>query len=144
MSAGAHRRGVPAAAARRGLDRRGRPVRGARGARRRPAGAPGARDPAAARRGRGVRVRALGAAAAPLAVHAARAAGRQVRQAPAPPRLLGAAGACAFVLAALKLPSVTGSSSHPTGTGLGAILFRPPVMALLGTIVLTFQALLLA
>ena len=45
---------------------------------------------------------------------------------------------------AIKLPSVTGSSSHPTGTGVGAIIFRPPVMALLGTIVLLFQALLLA
>src|SRR5690606_6357566 len=32
----------------------------------------------------------------------------------------------------------------PTGTGLGAILFRPPVMAVLGTITLLFQALLLA
>ena len=30
------------------------------------------------------------------------------------------AGAYAFVLSALKFPSVTGSSSHPTGTGLGA------------------------
>src|SRR3712207_6965420 len=49
-----------------------------------------------------------------------------------------------FVLSAVKLPSFTGSSSHPTGTGAGAVLFRPPVMALLGTIVLLFQALLLA
>ncbi len=58
--------------------------------------------------------------------------------------LLAAAGAFSFVLSALKLPSVTGSSSHPTGTGLGAILFGPPVMAVLGTIVLLFQALILA
>ena len=48
------------------------------------------------------------------------------------------------MLSAIKLPSVTGSSSHPTGTGVGAVLFRPPVMALLGTVVLLFQALLLA
>ncbi|WP_070000891.1 energy-coupling factor ABC transporter permease [Cellulosilyticum sp. I15G10I2] len=49
-----------------------------------------------------------------------------------------------FVLSALKMPSVTGSSSHPTGVGLGAILFGPKVMAVIGTIVLLFQALLLA
>lgn len=58
--------------------------------------------------------------------------------------LLATVGAFAFVLSALKLPSVTGSCSHPTGTGLGAILFGPGVMAVLGAIVLLFQALLLA
>jgi cobalt/nickel transport system permease protein len=58
--------------------------------------------------------------------------------------LLAGAGAFTFVLSSIKLPSVTGSSSHPTGTGLGAVLFRPPVMAFLATIVLLFQALLLA
>ena len=58
--------------------------------------------------------------------------------------LLGVAGAFMFVLSALKLPSVTGSCSHPTGTGLGAILFGPFVMSVLGSIVLIFQALLLA
>lgn len=58
--------------------------------------------------------------------------------------LLAMAGAYAFVLSALKIPSVTGSSSHPTGTGLGAILFGPSTMAVLGVIVLLFQAILLA
>jgi cobalt/nickel transport system permease protein len=58
--------------------------------------------------------------------------------------LLGLAGAFAFVLSALKLPSVTGSCSHPTGVGLGAILFGPWVMCVLGFIVLLFQAVLLA
>lgn len=58
--------------------------------------------------------------------------------------LLGFAGAFTFVLSALKLPSVTGSCSHPTGVGLGAILFGPWVMSVLGMIVLIFQALLLA
>lgn len=58
--------------------------------------------------------------------------------------LLAMAGAYAFVLSALKIPSVTGSSSHPTGTGLGAILFGPTPMAVLGLIVLLFQAILLA
>ena len=58
--------------------------------------------------------------------------------------LLGLAGGFIFVLSALKLPSVTGSSSHPTGTGLGTILFGPFVVCILGTIALLFQALLLA
>jgi cobalt/nickel transport system permease protein len=83
-------------------------------------------------------------AAAPFVVHGARVVAREVRERPQARLLLGAAGAFTFVLSAIKLPSVTGSSSHPTGTGLGAVLFRPPVMALLGWIVLVFQALLLA
>ena len=83
-------------------------------------------------------------AAAPFVVHGARAVTREVRERPESTLLLGAAGAFTFVLSAIKLPSITGSSSHPTGTGVGAVLFRPPVMALLGTVVLLFQALLLA
>ena len=58
--------------------------------------------------------------------------------------LLAMAGAFTFVLSALKIPSVTGSCSHPTGVALGAILFGPTVMTVLGLIVLIFQALLLA
>ncbi|GFZ33006.1 cobalamin biosynthesis protein CbiM [Clostridium zeae] len=58
--------------------------------------------------------------------------------------LIAMVGAFAFVLSALKIPSVTGSCSHPTGVGLGAILFGPTVMSALGVIVLIFQALLLA
>lgn len=58
--------------------------------------------------------------------------------------LLGLVGAFAFVLSALKIPSVTGSCSHPTGVGLGAIMFGPTLMTVLGFIVLLFQALLLA
>ena len=58
--------------------------------------------------------------------------------------LLAVAGAFIFVLSALKLPSVTGSCSHPTGTGLAAILFGPAITAVLGTIVLLYQAIFLA
>ena len=58
--------------------------------------------------------------------------------------ILVMAGAFDFVLSSLTIPSVTGSSSHPTGTGLGAILFGPWAMAVLGLIVLIFQAVLLA
>lgn len=57
---------------------------------------------------------------------------------------LAMAGAYVFVLSALKLPSVTGSCSHPTGTSLGTILFGPSVMSILSLLVLIFQALLLA
>lgn len=58
--------------------------------------------------------------------------------------LLAMAGAFVFVLSSLKIPSVTGSCSHMTGTGLGAILFGPCTAAILGLIVLIFQAVLLA
>ena len=57
---------------------------------------------------------------------------------------LALAGAFIFILSALKIPSVTGSSSHPTGVGLSAILYGPFVTSILGTIVLIFQAGLLA
>ncbi len=83
-------------------------------------------------------------AAAPFVIHGAMSVNKQVKEKPETGLLLGAAGACTFVLSAIKIPTVTGSSSHPTGTGLGAVLFKPPVMAFLGTIVLLFQALLLA
>lgn len=58
--------------------------------------------------------------------------------------LLAMAGAFIFVISSLKIPSVTGSCSHMTGTGLGAILFGPSVVSILGIIVLVFQAVLLA
>lgn len=58
--------------------------------------------------------------------------------------ILAMAGAFAFVLSSLKLPSVGGSSSHATGIGLGAILFGPWPMVIIALIVLLFQALLLA
>ncbi|WP_343250074.1 energy-coupling factor ABC transporter permease [Diplocloster hominis] len=58
--------------------------------------------------------------------------------------ILAMSGAFIFVISSLKIPSVTGSCSHMTGTGLGAILFGPSVVGILGIIVLLFQALLLA
>lgn len=67
-----------------------------------------------------------------------------VKEHPKKKLLLALCGAFVFVLSALKIPSVTGSCSHPTGVGLAAILFGPSVTVVLGTIVLLFQALLLA
>lgn len=58
--------------------------------------------------------------------------------------LLAMAGAFIFVISSLKIPSVTGSCSHMTGTGLGALLFGPAAVSVLGIIVLLFQAILLA
>ena len=55
--------------------------------------------------------------------------------------LLAMSGAFIFVM---KIPSWTGSCSHMTGTGLGAILFGPVAVSILGLIVLLFQAILLA
>ena len=58
--------------------------------------------------------------------------------------LLAMSGAFIFVISSLKIPSVTGSCSHMTGTGLAAILFGPFQVSILGIIVLLFQAVLLA
>ena len=58
--------------------------------------------------------------------------------------LLAVSGAFIFVLSSLKMPSVTGSCSHPTGTGIGAILFGPSITAVLSTIVLIYQSIFLA
>jgi cobalt/nickel transport system permease protein len=87
---------------------------------------------------------AWSAVAAPFIGYGSYRLSRVIRDHPETKLLLAASGAFCFVLSALKIPSVTGSCSHPTGTGLGAILFGPAVMTVLGTIVLLFQALLLA
>ncbi|QNB46442.1 energy-coupling factor ABC transporter permease [Thermanaerosceptrum fracticalcis] len=73
-----------------------------------------------------------------------RSIGKVTSENPQLKMLLGVAAAFTFVLSALKLPSVTGSSSHPTGVGLGTMLFGPMAMSVIGCIVLIFQALLLA
>ena len=43
---------------------------------------------------------------------------KSVNENPETKMMLGLSGAFAFVLSALKIPSVTGSCSHPTGVGL--------------------------
>jgi cobalt/nickel transport system permease protein len=58
--------------------------------------------------------------------------------------LLAIAGAFIMVLSSLKLPSVTGSCSHPTGTGIAVVLFGPAITSVLSIIVLVFQATFLA
>ena len=83
-------------------------------------------------------------AAAPFVAYGLRSVNRHLRENPEQRMLLGVATAFSFILPALKLPSVTGSCSHPTGTGLGALMFGPAAMAPIGAVVLLFQALLLA
>lgn len=80
----------------------------------------------------------------PFFIWGLRSLTRITRENPELKLLLALAGAFSFVLSALKIPSVTGSCSHPTGTGLGAVLFGPQVMTVLGSLVLIFQAVLLA
>ena len=58
--------------------------------------------------------------------------------------LLAASAAFLFTLSSLRMPSLTGSSSHPTGVAVGTYLFGPEVMPALALITLIFQALLLA
>ncbi|HEX9023405.1 MAG TPA: energy-coupling factor ABC transporter permease [Geobacteraceae bacterium] len=85
-----------------------------------------------------------GLASAPFVVYGLRTVNRRIRENPEQRMLLGVATAFTFVLSALKIPSVTGSCSHPTGTGLGAVLFGAAAMAPIGAVVLLFQAILLA
>ena len=91
-------------------------------------------------------VHALGwtIASAPFLAWGLRTMQRSLLAHPERRMLLGVAAAFAFLLSALKLPSVTGSCSHPTGVGLGALLFGPAAMVPVGFVVLLFQALLLA
>lgn len=81
---------------------------------------------------------------APFVAYGLYTINRRIKEKPEQRMLLGVAAAFTFVLSALKMPSVTGSCSHPTGTGLGAILFGPTAMAPIGMVVLLFQAILLA
>lgn len=83
-------------------------------------------------------------AATPFVIAGVVSLKRRLAQHPEQRMILGVATAFSFVLSALKIPSVTGSCSHPTGVGLGAVLFGPLVMVPIGLVVLLFQALLLA
>lgn len=87
---------------------------------------------------------AWSAISAPFVIVGARRLTKTLRERPDLRLTLAASGAFAFVLSALKIPSVTGSCSHPTGTGLGAMAVGPAATTVIGTIVLLFQALLLA
>ncbi|MDO4692240.1 MAG: energy-coupling factor ABC transporter permease [Porphyromonadaceae bacterium] len=80
----------------------------------------------------------------PFVVLSYRAISRDLKASPKGRITLALNTAFVFILSALKLPSVTGSSSHLTGTTLGTLTSGPMSMPLIGVIVLLFQALLLA
>ncbi len=84
------------------------------------------------------------AVSAPFIIYGIWKLKKVVNEHPESKPMLAVAGAFAFVLSSLKIPSVTGSSSHPTGTGFGAIVFGPAVISVMSAIVLLYQALLLA
>jgi cobalt/nickel transport system permease protein len=80
----------------------------------------------------------------PIVIYGVYRLAKLTKQVPESKPILALMGAFIFVLSALKLPSVTGSCSHPTGTGLSAVVLKPAITAVLAMIVLVFQALLLA
>lgn len=82
--------------------------------------------------------------ALPFVVYGAYRAKKEIEANPRNKPLLAASAGFIFVLSALKIPSVTGSCSHPTGTGIAVVIFGPAITAFLSVIVLLYQALLLA
>jgi cobalt/nickel transport system permease protein len=84
------------------------------------------------------------AIALPILIYGAWRIVKIVREHPEQKMIVALSGAFIFLLSSLKLPSVTGSSSHPTGTGLSTVLYGVACTSFLSVIVLLFQALLLA
>jgi cobalt/nickel transport system permease protein len=87
---------------------------------------------------------AWGAASLPATVISVRTISKELDKKRENRVLLAASAAFLFTLTALRMPSVTGSSSHPTGTAVGTYLFGPSAMPALALVTLVFQALLLA
>jgi len=83
-------------------------------------------------------------AAAPFVAYGFLIIRRILREDPNQRTMLALSGAFIFVMSSFKLPSVTGSSSHPTGTGFSTMFFGVGVTSVMSLIVLIFQALLLA
>jgi len=82
--------------------------------------------------------------AAPFVAYGLLTIRRTLRDDPVQRTMLALSGAFIFVMSSFKLPSVTGSSSHPTGTGFSTMFFGVGVTSVMSLIVLIFQALLLA
>lgn len=84
------------------------------------------------------------ALAVPVLIYGAWKVKKEIDKDPKAKSLIAVSLGFIFVLSALKLPSVTGSCSHPTGTGVAVVLFGPSITAFLSSIALLYQALLLA
>ena len=80
----------------------------------------------------------------PVLVWGMRKVIRMFRENPEQKLMVAISGAFILVISSLKLPSVSGSSSHPTGTAIGTVLYGVGITSVLTVIVLMFQALLLA
>ncbi len=87
---------------------------------------------------------AWGGASLPPTVVAVRAISKNLDRKRENRVLLAAAAAFLFTLSSLRMPSITGGSSHPVGTSVGTYLFGAGAMPALALITLVFQALLLA
>ena len=77
--------------------------------------------------------------ALPFVVFSYRFVARQIKASPRMKSSFALAAAYTFILSALKMPSVAGSSSHLTGTTLGTLTIGPMAMPLVGAIVLLFK-----
>lgn len=85
------------------------------------------------------------AAAVPFLVKGTRDIKRRAETEPAIKPMMGLMGAAVFVISALAIPvPIAGTSAHPTGVGMAAILIKPFPTAVITGIVLLFQALFLA
>ncbi|MDR0198339.1 MAG: energy-coupling factor ABC transporter permease, partial [Methanomassiliicoccaceae archaeon] len=80
----------------------------------------------------------------PFLVLGIRAMGKLFAEHPEKKLSLALSGAFIVILSSLKVPSVTGSSSHPTGTGMSTMLSGPMITAVICTIVLLFQGMFMA
>lgn len=80
----------------------------------------------------------------PVVLYGARKMTIDLQRYPERKLVFGLAAAFLFILSSIRIPSVSGSSSHATGIGLMAILLGPWVTSTLTGIVIAFQALLLA
>jgi cobalt/nickel transport system permease protein len=81
-----------------------------------------------------------GVAALPPAVLSVRAVAKQMEAKRENRVLLAASAAFLFTLSSLRMPSITGSSSHPTGVAVGTYLFGPEAMPALALITLVFPS----
>jgi len=71
------------------------------------------------------------AISAPFLIYGIYKLSKVTKQIPESKPIIALMGAFIFVLSSLKLPSVTGSTSHPTGTGLGAVIVGPGITSIL-------------
>lgn len=86
-----------------------------------------------------------GAMALPPVIQGVREINKRARYEPAIKPMLGLMGAAVFVVSALPIPvPIVGTSAHPVGTPLAAIIIKPFPTVIVAGIALFFQALFMA